>query len=141
MQIKKFKNYKKAREINDYKPLWVLKKIKKEINTFIEEGSIDAKDINICIYGLTFKADVDDIRESPAIKISEEILKTHIGKIYFIDPNLEDVYLNKRKYKISKFNELKDSIHIHVMLVDHNEFKNKKPNHGSIIDTRGIWNE
>lgn len=128
---------KTARQINDFKPSWVIKKIKKEINTYIKKNELKNTDINICIYGLTFKPDVDDIRESPAIKISEEILKIHDGKVFFIDPNLDSVFLNKKKYNINK--EVIDVVHIHVLLVDHKEFKNKKPKHGSIIDTRGAW--
>lgn len=128
---------KTSRQINDFKPLWVIEKIKHEISNYVTKDKLKTSDINICIYGLTFKPDVDDIRESPAIKISEEILEAHNGKVFFIDPNLDDVILNKKKYNTT--NEVMDDIHIHVLLVDHKEFKNKKPKYGSIIDTRGIW--
>ena len=57
--------------------------------------------INICFYGLTFKPDVDDIRESPAIQIAEEILRIHKGKTFFIEPNLSEVILNNKKYNIT----------------------------------------
>ena len=128
-----------ARQINDSKPFWVIERIKEEISRVIDSNELDAQDITICIYGLTFKPDVDDIRESPALQIAEEILRTNKGKIFFVDPNLKNVFLNNKEYKIIGLNDLKDYIHIHLLLVDHKEFKDFKPKNGSIIDTRGIW--
>tara|TARA_B100000575_G_scaffold294067_1_gene307827 strand:+ start:2115 stop:3377 length:1263 start_codon:yes stop_codon:yes gene_type:complete len=128
-----------ARQINDSKPFWVIERIKEEISRVIDSNELDAQDITICIYGLTFKPDVDDIRESPALQIAEEILRINKGKIFFVDPNLKNVFLNNKEYKITGLNDLKDYIHIHLLLVDHKEFKDFKPKNGSIIDTRGIW--
>lgn len=129
---------KQARYINDSKPNWVVKKIIEQIqNLQNDNDSLNIEDINICIYGLTFKPDIDDIRESPAIQIAEEILRIHNGKTFFVEPNLTEVVLNNKKYKT--INEPINDIDIHIMLVDHKEFKEFKPLDGLIIDTRGIW--
>lgn len=129
---------KQARDTNDSKPNWVIKKINEQIlNLQNDNGLPQSENINICIYGLTFKPDVDDIRESPAIQIAEEILRIHKGKTFFIEPNLSEVILNNKKYKT--LSDPEDDIDIHIMLVDHKEFKEIKPIDGLIIDTRGIW--
>ena len=60
-----------AREVNDFKPEWVIEKIKLAVNAILSnDPSKTAKDITICCFGLTFKANIDDVRESPALDIA-----------------------------------------------------------------------
>lgn len=59
----------KAREINNYKAFWCAEKIKNTILTYQLENKRKPK---IALMGLAFKADIDDLRESPAKYIAEK---------------------------------------------------------------------
>ncbi len=133
-----------AREINDFKPDWVLSKIKEAIGQFLQENSnMTSEEMVIACYGLTFKPDIDDLRESPALKIAEKVVSMHKGKVHLIEP-----YISKLPNKLFKSAILNDrsgasSAQIHVLLVDHSEFRNTKikiKKEAKLIDTRGIWN-
>ena len=57
-----------ARRINDGKPEWVLKQILKAIEKFNKtSSSLPLKKVKIAFYGLAFKANIDDLRESPSM--------------------------------------------------------------------------
>ncbi len=55
----------KAHAINNIQPLYMIEKMKNKLR--------DLKGKNIAVLGLSFKPQTDDIRESPAIKIIEEL--------------------------------------------------------------------
>ena len=55
-----------ARDVNTKKTLWVLSKIKKLIQNF---GEKNVSPPTIGFLGLTYKPNIDDVRESPALKI------------------------------------------------------------------------
>ncbi|TOF71429.1 UDP-N-acetyl-D-mannosamine dehydrogenase, partial [Vibrio parahaemolyticus] len=96
------------------------------------------KDIRIACYGLAFKPDIDDLRESPALKIVESITHFHNGSVIAIEPNIES--MPKGLSGITSVNSLeKVSADIHLLLVDHLQFKNMEKPEGIIIDTRGVW--
>ena len=67
-----------AREVNDHKPEWVVEKVKAAIvdvlSTHPEKGMAD---VTVACLGLAFKPDIDDLRESPAVKITQQI--AHLG--------------------------------------------------------------
>jgi len=131
---------KMAREVNDSKPEWVIDRVKVAIADFLQENSeLTARDITIACYGLAFKPDIDDLRESPSLSISNKIVELHKGTVLAVEPNVDDfpkVYQGQELVKLEVAYEKAD---IHVMLVDHKEFKVTKPLKGLIIDTKGIW--
>jgi len=129
-----------ARKVNDAKPEWVIDKVKITILDFLQaHPDKKTKDIVIACYGLSFKADIDDLRESPALQIAQHIAKIHSGKTLGIEPNINELPENIEKIYLTTFElGLKDA-DIHVMLVDHKEFKGKNLKGPHIIDTKGIW--
>ena len=69
-----------ARIVNDNKPQWVVEKVKLAIaDVLINNPEKTAKDIVIACLGLAFKANIDDLRESPALNIVQSISQFHPG--------------------------------------------------------------
>jgi len=120
---------KQARLINDAKPDWVINKIIEKASKF--------KHPTISILGLAFKANVDDLRESPAVEITNKLLALDLGEVLVCEPNINE----HKNFKLSSFDESVEQADILVVLVDHNEFKAlsaAKLSEKIIIDTRGI---
>lgn len=129
-----------AREVNDSKTQWVSNKIKNAIADYlIMENYKKDKEITVAFYGLAFKADIDDLRESPALRIVEEITKLKNCNYILIEPNVMHCEKIYHEVNSKTLNQALDEANIHVLLVDHKEFKLAKPSKGIVIDVRGIW--
>jgi UDP-N-acetyl-D-mannosaminuronic acid dehydrogenase len=76
----------KARRINDHKREWVKDKIVDHIIKFQRNFN---KTPSISCMGLSYKPDIDDLRESPALKISKDLSKLY--KINVVEPNIRDI--------------------------------------------------
>ncbi|TWO86309.1 UDP-N-acetyl-D-mannosaminuronic acid dehydrogenase [Shewanella algae] len=131
-----------ARKVNDAKPEWVINKVKLAIADFLQANpSKTAKDIIVACYGLAFKPDIDDLRESPSMLITQKITEMHSGKVVAVEPNINCLDDKKIDVELVQFDIASQIAHIHLLLVDHSEFKqlriDSKP--GTIIDTKGIW--
>lgn len=129
-----------ARKVNDAKPEWVINKVKVAILDFLQANpDKTAKEVVIGCYGLAFKADIDDLRESPSLEITQKIASFHAGVVIAVEPNIE--YLPKFCNQISLvgYEDAVDSVDIHLLLVNHKEFTQSQPRSGVIIDTKGIW--
>lgn len=134
-----------ARQVNDAKPGWVIRKVEQAIAELREMG-IAQEGIRIACLGITFKPDIDDLRESPALKISQTLAECHKGQVAIVEPNLQVLPENLAGAKVAlkSFDEALVWANILVLLVDHAEFKNVKPEFNSkqmLIDTRGIWKD
>ena len=120
---------KTARDVNDDKPNWIFDRVIKCADKF--------KNPVIACLGVAFKADVDDIRESPAFNIALRIKKEGIGELLVCEPNLE----NCNEFDLHDFQEAIAKSDIVLLLVDHKQFKSLKSADFSekvLIDTRGI---
>jgi UDP-N-acetyl-D-mannosaminuronic acid dehydrogenase len=79
----KAKMIEQARRTNDYKADWVVEKIKNQALQFEKEnGRVPV----IACMGLAFKPDIDDLRESPALYISENL--NHSLNVVVVEPNI-----------------------------------------------------
>jgi len=129
-----------AREVNDFKPSWVIEKVKIAIADFLQENpEKTVKDVTCACYGLAFKSDIDDLRESPALKIAQQIAHIHSGLSLAVEPNIRCLPGNVENIKLVSFEVAMQEADIHLMLVDHKEFKGKRIFNKNIIDTKGIW--
>ncbi|MFC1770872.1 UDP-N-acetyl-D-mannosamine dehydrogenase [Candidatus Margulisiibacteriota bacterium] len=121
-----------ARKINDTKPEIVVEKVKQVAKKF-------HKPVIACL-GLAYKPDIDDLRESPAIKIVEKLIGLELGEILACEPNVEEVLI--RDIKISSLEEALDQADIVVVLVAHSVFTNIDKNllkEKIILDICGAW--
>lgn len=133
-----------AREVNDNKPQWVIQKVQQAVGKFLTQHSgKTAKDLTIACFGLAFKPDIDDLRESPALYIVQALLKENAGRTLVVEPNiqllekdmLEGAELVTLPYALSEADIL-------VMLVDHKPFieiDRESISGRIVIDCRGIW--
>lgn len=130
---------KKARQINDSKPGWVIKKIKDDINKILEASS--SRELKIGFFGITFKPNIDDIRESPSLEIVEYFSKENLHKIYVIEPNIKSLPDSIKNAELVDENFKYENCDILVILVDHDQFKSINFKNMHVIDTKGILND
>lgn len=78
-----------AREVNDYKPEWVLAQIKAAItDTLAAKPELTMADVKVACLGLAFKPDIDDLRESPALDIAQKVAALGC-QVLAVEPNIE----------------------------------------------------
>jgi len=134
-----------AREVNDKKPSWVLNKIRAAVTShLLKNPTKTSKDVVIACFGLTFKPDIDDLRESPALVIAHKIACSHPGQTLCVEPNIKKI--PDEFSKLSNLCSVEIALEqsdVLVLLVDHNDFKKIASevvaSGKEIVDTRGIW--
>lgn len=103
-----------ARQVNMSKTDWVVKKI----YSILESKRLgDNKNITIGCLGVTFKPDVDDIRESPALRIVNELISSG-NDVMVADPNITQ----EMPFKMHDLKTVIQNADILVFLVKHKEF-------------------
>lgn len=127
-----------TRWVNDAQPQFVVELVRRVLG--------DLKGKRIAALGLAYKADVDDIRESPAVEIVKLLLaegaQVSIFEPYKTDINVSGTYATPY---------LDDAIHgadAVILLVDHKQFRKLDPKHvaeimtgRTIVDTRNVWDK
>jgi UDP-N-acetyl-D-mannosaminuronic acid dehydrogenase len=119
-----------ARQVNDAKPHWVIDKVKAKAARF--------KDPVIGCLGITFKANIDDMRESPALDIVRELRRDQVGSLLVCDPNVSP---DKVDFALTPLQQVLKEADILLLLVDHTEFKDialDTLRDKVVIDTRGV---
>ncbi len=125
-----------AREINDGKAEYVFDRVRDLIETYPERS--------VACLGITFKANVDDLRESPALHIAEKLVAAYGEKIGIVDPFIDKLPASLAENGARKM-ELYEALAqagILIVLVDHDAFRriaSEQRNGAIIYDTRGIW--
>lgn len=127
-----------ARVVNDSKPEWVVEKVQAAIGAHLmSQPGHKAEELRLAIYGLAFKPDIDDLRESPALEIARHLSDLHQGPLLIVEPNIDSLPTGLSKATLVPAEQV--AADVHVMLVDHREFKKMARPAGRIVDTRGVW--
>lgn len=132
-----------AREVNDGKPLWVIEQVKAAIADCLSETDRRASEVTLACFGLSFKPNIDDLRESPAMNIAATLADWHSGKTLIVEPNIHS--LPKKLAANSELVSVEQALQqadVLVLLVDHNEFKAIKSDQVTqpwVVDTKGVW--
>jgi len=106
-----------ARMVNDSKPYFIIEKIK--------EATKNLQNPTIACLGLAFKANVDDLRESPAVKIVKELSAIYDQTIYVAEPHIEELPKELLEFNVQliKTEDAIEKADVVVLLVDHDYFK------------------
>lgn len=112
-----------ARSVNTHKTKWILEKIYQKLKTI--------KKPQIAILGLSFKPNVDDLRESPAMHITEELSKKY--NLLIVEPHISELPFSLKKNTLCNLeNALKDA-DIVIALVKHDAFLNLELKNNQIL--------
>lgn len=127
-----------ARKVNDHKPEVVLAKVL--------ENARRLDNPTIAALGIAFKANIDDLRESPSknivIALSERLRG---GRILVAEPNISELPADIAKNGNVELTELNHAIaeaDIVLLLVDHEPFRSVDSDtlrEKTVIDTKGLW--
>ena len=121
-----------AREVNDAKPHHVVAHVAELARQFASP--------KIGCLGLTYKSDVDDLRESPSLEIVRELRAMKVGEVLACDP-----YVLPSRFDEFPLHPLSDVLaqcQVLVLLTDHRQFKDvprKVLQEKVVVDTRGLW--
>lgn len=124
-----------AREVNNRKPEYVIEQVRAKAERF--------KKAKVACFGLAFKANVDDLRESPALQIVRQLAKESDVELLLVEPHIRELPedLRSRASFVDADIAVRDA-DILVLLVDHREFTRvpkTKLAEKVVLDTRGIW--
>lgn len=132
-----------AREVNDYKPDWVKEKVEAALEKLSSTGK-KVNDVKIGCLGLAFKPDIDDLRESPAMKIALALATQYPNQVTAVEPNIEQLpeKVAKTGLKLGELQNVVNESDLIVVLVDHRQFKEFSPvirEDQWLFDAKGIW--
>ena len=126
-----------AREVNDSKPHHVIAKVRAAASQF--------KNPVIACFGLAFKPDIDDLRESPAMEITAELARENQFKLVVVEPHVRELpkpLSGLSNVRLVGTEEAVKLAAVVVLLVNHRQFSaiDRKQLEGkAVIDTRGLW--
>jgi UDP-N-acetyl-D-mannosaminuronic acid dehydrogenase len=125
-----------SREINDAKPDFVVRKVK--------ERASELRHPVIACLGLAYKADVDDLRESPAVEVVHKLANANLGKILVVEPHVNKLphELDNPNLQLADFEVAVKSANLIVLLVAHRAFMHVDRDmlkDKFVIDTVGAW--
>jgi UDP-N-acetyl-D-mannosaminuronic acid dehydrogenase len=126
-----------AREVNDQRPDHVLDEITRTAGRF--------KDPVIACLGLAFKADIDDLRESPALRIVTELAGRRAGRLLVAEPHITELPPSLARAGGTELVGAATAVRaadIVVLLVDHDAFRGVRRTAlrgKAVFDTRGFW--
>jgi UDP-N-acetyl-D-mannosaminuronic acid dehydrogenase len=127
-----------ARHVNDGKPDYVIAKA---------DALITAQpDAKIACLGLSFKANIDDFRESPALYIAEKLAHKYGERVHIVEPYCDSLppAFNGTGAQHVSLEQAFALCDIVIVLVDHASFKKATPDQYAgkiLLDTRGIYSQ
>ncbi len=136
-----------AGEINDYMPIHTVNLARDGLNRIGKE----VRNSNVSLLGLSYKSGISDTRESPSLKIIEEL--EEIGAdIRIYDPHIDSFEMGNKKYVMEgDLGEILDWSECVILVTDHKEFENQelvkkierkvRKDHLVVVDTRNSLNK
>lgn len=132
-----------AREVNDFKPEWILNQIKAAItDTMAAKPGMTIADVKVACLGLAFKPDIDDLRESPAVAIMRNVVNMGC-QVLAVEPNIENLAqeLERPNLSLKTLPDALEAADVTCILVKHQLFIEELDNirqYGPIVDAVGL---
>jgi UDP-N-acetyl-D-mannosaminuronic acid dehydrogenase len=123
-----------AREVNNRKPHYVVEKV-------VALARRHKLDVIGCL-GLTYKADVDDLRESPSLEIVRELHRHGVATVMACDPYVSSGRF--REFPLYGLDDVLQHSDLLVLLTDHKQFNavsKQVLEQKILVDTRGLWRQ
>lgn len=113
-----------AREVNDAKPGWVLQRVQEQLERYHQMHTEAARSaITIACLGIAFKPDIDDLRESPALGIAQDLAKLGC-QVQIVEPNIKEIpeCLNMGNVQLATLDGALQAADVVCVLVKHKPF-------------------
>lgn len=130
-----------AREVNNAKPHWVVDRI---VDAVLEVESRHGKgEVCVACLGLAFKANIDDLRESPSLDITLELGRRYGTRVLAVEPNIEVIppVLSELGVRLVSLDTALQEANVIAILVDHREFLQlplQITEKAVVVDTKGL---
>lgn len=132
-----------ARGVNSRKPEWVVKKVEEKIDSFLKNITATEEKIEVTCFGLAFKANIDDLRESPAVEVIKKLSEDTRLNVSAVEPNVKvlPLSLTERNIQLCTLEYALANCDIAVLLVDHKEFTKENllfRDDCEVVDAKGL---
>jgi UDP-N-acetyl-D-mannosaminuronic acid dehydrogenase len=126
-----------AREVNNLKPDWVIGKVEEAVQASKVAGVARPQ---VAVLGLTFKPDIDDLRESPALEIAARLMARGDAELRLVEPNIAQLPAKLGGGAPAPLDVALADADVVVVLVAHREFADLRDRLGTqrVIDAVGI---
>ena len=112
-----------ARERNDAKPAWVIARVEQAVAGFLAANpGRHPADVAVACWGLAFKPDIDDLRESPALDIVRALGERHPGPVLAVEPHVAALPAGLGRAVHADLETALARADLHVVLVRHSAF-------------------
>jgi len=110
-----------ARQVNDGKPEWVIS----QVDAAIEKAAsqVEGRAVRVVALGLAFKPDIDDLRESPALKIAVQLAARKDIDLLVVEPHVDELPASLQGRRLAALPEALAEADVAVVLVPHRVFK------------------